>query len=109
MTQRGRMVSIVAMLAVGTTSVQAGPCSADIARFEQEVQASRADPDAGPSAPQSLAADRERQPTPQSVAAAKQQAQARFDAVFARAKTLDARNDPACVEALAEARLIYFQ
>ncbi len=103
------VVSIVMMLAVGTTSAQAGPCTADIAGFEAEVRAARASPNAGPSGPQSIGAQMEHQPTPESVARAKKQALTRFDAVLARAKTLDSQNDPACNDALAEARLIYFQ
>jgi hypothetical protein len=103
------ILSLVAMLVVGTASAHAGPCTADIARFEQEVQASKSSPDAGPGAPQSFAADLEHQPTPASVAAAKALAEAEFAAVLARAKTLDAQNDKACLEALAKARLVYFQ
>lgn len=115
MTRAGRLMraaripSIVATLAFGSTSAHAGPCAADIARLEQEIQASGASPDAGPSAPQSLAADLEHQPTPDSVAAARKLAEAEFATVLARAKSVDSGNDPACFGALAEARLIYFQ
>jgi len=101
--------SIVTMLAGGTTSAHAGPCGADIAGLEAEVRAARTSPDAGPSGPQSVGAQMEHQPTPESVARAKKQALAGFDAVLARAKTLDSQNDPACAGVLAEARLIYFQ
>jgi hypothetical protein len=103
------MLSVAATLVMGSTPAHAGPCAADIARFEQEVQASRASPDAGPGAPQSIGAQMEHQPTPASVAAAKALAEAEFAAVLARAKALDAQDDKACFEALAEARLIYFQ
>lgn len=100
------MVSIITTLVLGTMPAHAGPCTADIARFEQAV---RANPDAGPSAPQSLAADLEHQPTPESVARAKKQAQAGLEALLTRAKALDSQDDPACHDALAEARLVYFQ
>ena len=103
------IVSFVAALAIGTASAHAGPCTADIASFEAEVRAARGGPDAGPSGPQSIGAQMEHQPTPESVARAKKQAQARFDAVLARAKTLDSQSDAACAGVLAEARLLYFQ
>lgn len=103
------VVAIVTTLAEGSTPALAGPCTKDIARLEAEVRAAEANPNAGPSAPQSLAADLEHQPTPESVAAAKKQAEAAFEAVLARAKDLDSRGDPTCREVLAEARLIYFQ
>jgi len=105
----GCMLSIAAALVMGSTSAFAGPCAADIARFEQEIQALRATPDAGPSGPQSIGAQLEHQPTPESVAAARKLAEAEFAAILARAKSLDSRNDPACFSALAEARLVYFQ
>jgi hypothetical protein len=100
---------VAATFVASTAAAQAGPCTADIARLEQELLASRGTPDAGPSAPQSLAADQEHQPTPATVARAKMQAQAKFDAVIARAKKLDSQNDPACAGALTEARMIYFE
>ncbi len=103
------IASIVAALVIGTASAHAGPCTADIASFEAEVRAAQGSPDAGPSGPQSIGAQMEHQPTPESVARAKKQAQAGFDAVLARAKRLDSQNDPACAGALAEARLLYFQ
>lgn len=102
-------VWIVATLVIGAANAHAGPCTADIAQFEQAIRAAQGTPDAGPSAPQSLFADREYQPTPESVARAKKRAQAGFDAVLARAKALDSQNDPACSNVLAEARLIYFE
>lgn len=109
MKSKGHIGLIAATFVVGLAPAQAGPCTQDIARFEQAVRASRSNPQAGPSAPQSLAADLEHQPTPQSVARAKRLAEAGFDAVLARAKDLDSRGDPACDDALTEARLIYFQ
>lgn len=103
------LASIVATLTIGSTAVHAGPCTAEIARLEREVRAAQANPEAGPAAPQSLAADLEHQPTPETVAAAKKRAQAGFETVLARAKELDSRGDPACFDAVTDARLIYFQ
>ena len=83
-------------LIVGATFVlsavlaHAGPCSADIARFEKTVRHSTKNPEAGPTAPQSIDAQLGYQPTPSSVKRAKEGAQARFEAALTRAKTLDA-------------------
>ena len=76
-------------LSVGST--QAGPCSAEIAQFELAVRQSAGNPNAGPMARQSIAAQIDRQPTPSSVKRAEQRAQAKFAATLARAKRLDAR------------------
>jgi hypothetical protein len=51
-------------LLLGVTSVDAGPCTTAIARFEKAVRHSANDPEAGPTAPQSIAAQFEHQPTP---------------------------------------------
>jgi hypothetical protein len=59
-------------------------------------------------APQSLAAQLDRQPTPGSVKRAEERAQASFDAAMARAKRLDARGDrTGCTRALTAAKRMY--
>jgi hypothetical protein len=59
-------------------------------------------------APQSIAAQIDRQPTPGSVQRAEKRAQATFAATMARAKRLDARRDRAgCRRALAAAKRMY--
>jgi hypothetical protein len=59
-------------------------------------------------APQSVGAQIDRQPTPSSVKRAKEQAQAKFAAILARAKRLDARGDRAgCTQALDAAEAMY--
>jgi len=102
------------VLVVGTTlvlsvaSAPAGPCSAQIAQFEQAVRQSANNPAAGPMAPQSIGAQIDRQPTPGSVKRAEQRAQAAFNTALARAKQLDARGDRAgCRRALATAKGMY--
>jgi hypothetical protein len=100
------MIPIVATFASPT---QAGPCTEGIARLEAEVRAVQNLPDDGPSAPQSVGAQMEHQPTPESVTRAKRQARAGFVSILARAKKLDTQNDPACADVLAEARLVYFE
>ena len=99
---------VVATVGLGVASGQAGPCTSEIAQFEQVVRQSAGNPNAGPMAPQTVAAQLDRQPTPASIRRAQQQAQATFRATMARAKRLDARGDRAgCTRALAAARRMY--
>ena len=93
---------------LSTASAHAGPCSDDIAQFEQAVRQSASNPNAGPFAGQSIGAQLERQPTPGSVERAEARAQATFEAALARAKRLDARGNRAgCTKALAAAKRMY--
>jgi hypothetical protein len=99
---------VTAALGLGAATAHAGPCSSDIAQFEQAVRKSANNPDAGPTAPQSIGAQLDRQPTPASVKRAEQRAQATFEATLARAKQLDARgNRSGCTRALAAAKRMY--
>jgi hypothetical protein len=108
MNQSATAVFVIAALSLGTGSAQAGPCSSEIAQFEEAVRRSANDPNAGPTAPQSVAAQVDRQPTPGSVERAEKRAQAAFAAALARAKELDARGDRAgCTKALADAKRMY--
>jgi hypothetical protein len=89
-------------------SAQAGPCTDQIAQFEQAVRQSAGNPNAGPFARQSIGSQLDRQPTPASIKRAGERAQAAFDATLARAKRLDARGNRAgCTKALAQAKLMY--
>jgi hypothetical protein len=91
-----------------SSSAHAGPCSNAIAQFEQTVRQSANNPDAGPTARQSIGAQLDRQPTPGSVARAEARAEGSFDAALARAKRLDARGNRAgCSRALAAAKRMY--
>jgi hypothetical protein len=95
-------------LVLSVASAYAGPCSNQIAQFEQAVRQSANNPGAGPMAPQSVGAQIDRQPTPGSVKQAERRAQAAFNAALARAKRLDARGDRArCMRALATAKGMY--
>src|SRR5262245_3455443 len=99
---------VVAVSLLSTTSAHAGPCSNAIAQFEQAVRQSANNPDAGPTARQSIGAQLDRQPTPGSVARAEARAQKTFEAALARAKRLDARgNRVGCTRALNEAKRMY--
>src|SRR5215475_6023248 len=89
-------------------SAHAGPCSTEIAQFEQAVRQSANNPGAGPMAPQSIGAQIDRQPTPGSVKRANERAQTSFNAAMARAKRLDAQgNGSGCTRALAAAKRMY--
>jgi hypothetical protein len=95
-------------LGLNVASVHAGPCTADIARFELAVRQSAGKPDAGPFAPQSIGAQIDHQPTPASIKRAEKRARAIFAATLARAKRLDARSNRAgCTQALSAARDMY--
>jgi hypothetical protein len=97
-----------ALLCVDVSAAQAGPCSEDIANFEAEKHESAGMPGAGLTAPQSIGAQLDRQPTPGSVQRAQDRLKAKFAVAMARAKRLDARGDRAgCTRALAAAERMY--
>jgi hypothetical protein len=97
-----------ASLGLSVALAQAGPCSIEIAQFEQAVRQSANNPNAGPVASQSIGAQLGRQPTPGSVKRAAERARAAFDATLARAKRLDvAGNRAGCTRALTDAKLMY--
>jgi hypothetical protein len=115
LTERGNVVKVTAVLAVaalalglGAASAQAGPCSSEIAWFEQAVRQSAGNPSAGPMAPQTIGAQLGEQPTPASIRRAQRQARATFNATMARARRLDARGDGSgCNQALTAAKRMY--
>jgi len=101
---------LAAGLCPALTAAQAGPCTARIKQFEKTMRETSSDPGIGPGLPQSIGAQISHQPTPQSVNRAEERAQAGFEAVLARAKKLDREGKrAACMEALTDAKLIYFQ
>ncbi len=107
----GRVTTVIiaaTALGLGVAAAHAGPCTNEIAQFEQAVRQSAGNPNAGPMAPQSIGAQLDRQPTPGSIKRAEERAQATFAAAMARAKRLDARGDRAgCTRALAAAKRMY--
>ena len=106
---RGATASIIcAVLCLYTTFAQAGPCSEDIAQFEAAIRQSAGNPYAGLSAPQSVGAQLEHQPTQRSVKRAELRLRANFAAAMARAKLLDSRGDgTGCNSALSAAKRMY--
>jgi hypothetical protein len=98
---------VAAMLGLKIASAAAGPCAQQISDFEQVVRQAGKNPDAGPTARETVAAQLSHQPTPRSVQEAEQQAQETFQHALARAKALDAKDDPSCVQALAKAKELF--
>jgi hypothetical protein len=99
---------LCAVLCLCATVAQAGPCSEAIAQFEATIRQSAGNPNAGLTAPQSVSAQLDRQPTPESLKRAQERLQAKFSAEMARAKRLDARGDrTGCTRALSVARRMY--
>jgi hypothetical protein len=99
---------LITVIGLNPTVANAGPCSADIAQFETAIRQSSGNPYAGLTAPQSVAAQNDHQPTIASMKKAEQNLKANFAATMARARRLDARNDRAgCERALSAARKMY--
>src|SRR5262245_57518549 len=99
---------VAAAFGLGVASAHAGPCTSQIAQFEQAVRQSAGNPNAGPMAPQSIGAQLGYQPTPASIKRAEERAKATFAATLARAKRLDKQgNRVGCTRALAAAKQMY--
>src|SRR5258708_17663628 len=99
---------IWAVLAFAATNALAGPCTSDIADFEAAIRNSQGNPLAGLTAPQSVGAQLEHQPTPSSVKQAEQRLKATFAATMARAKRYDAQsNRLGCTRELNAAKQMY--
>jgi hypothetical protein len=97
-----------AALGLTPTFAEAGPCSADIAQFETAIRQSAGNPYAGLTAPQSVAAQDNRQPTVASMKKAERDLKAKFAATMAQAKRFDARNNRVgCEGALSVAKRMY--
>jgi hypothetical protein len=99
---------VCAVLALAATNALAGPCTSDIAQFEAAIRNSQGNPFAGLTAPQSIGADLNHQPTAASVAQAQQRLKKTFAATMARAKRYDAQgNRPGCTRELNAAKQMY--
>jgi hypothetical protein len=99
---------ILATLGVIPGFAHAGPCSDDIAQFQQTMRQSARNPNAGLTAPQSVGAQLDRQPTPASLKRAEDRLHAKFSARTARAERLDQQGDRAgCMRALSAAKKMY--
>ena len=99
---------VCALFGLNISVAEAGPCSADIAQFEKAIRDSAGNPFAGLTAPQSVAAQIEHQPTQESVKRAQDRLREKFSANMARAKRLDAKGDRSgCTSALSAAKRMY--
>jgi hypothetical protein len=97
-----------AVFALAATNASAGPCTSDIAQFEAAIRASQGNPLAGLTAPQSVGAQLEHQPTPASVKAAQARLKKTFAATMAQARRYDAQGNAAgCTRALTAAKRMY--
>lgn len=107
--QSGLLFSIASVaLLYGTGVAYSGPCTAQIADFEQQISSLPAGPQTGPTAPQSVGAQLGHQPTPSSVQQGEHAARADADAALERARKEDAAgNADGCNGALVEARRFY--
>jgi hypothetical protein len=92
------------ILGMSMAWAQAGPCTSEISKIEQAVN----EPNSmyAPTARQTVGAQLNRQPTPESIARAEQKADAHYDQVLSKAKSLDAANNPDCENAVKELKLL---
>jgi hypothetical protein len=108
---RGRIAAgliLGAALGLNPTFAKAGPCSADIAQFEAAIRQSAGNPFAGLTAPQSVAAQNDRQPTIASMKKTDRDLKAKFAATMGQAKRFDAQNNrTGCERALSAAKQMY--
>jgi hypothetical protein len=103
-----RVLVACASTIVISDTAKAGPCTTDIAQFEAAIRRSAGNPNAGLTAPQSVGAQLEHQPTPESIKRANERLHARFAATMARAKQLDAQGDRnGCSATLNAAKRMY--
>jgi hypothetical protein len=92
-------------LLCGGNAAHSGPCTAQIAQLERQMLRSLADPDNGPTAPQTVEAQLHHQPTPVAVQGAESQARADAGGALQRALKADTDGDAAaCVVALEEVK-----
>jgi hypothetical protein len=99
---------VCALLGLSISIADAGPCTIEIAQFEKAIHDSASNPYAGLMAPQSVAAQIDRQPTPESLEQTRNRLRSQFAATMARAKRMDAKGDRAgCTSALNAARRMY--
>ena len=91
-----------------STTAFAGPCTSQIAEFEAAIRQSSANPLAGLTTRQTVAAQLDRQPTPDSVKQANERLRSQFDATMAQAKRHDEQGDHSgCTRALSAAKRMY--
>jgi hypothetical protein len=101
-------VVVVASLVSGVGFAHAGSCTAQVAHVERQIRHSAVNPIEGPTAPQTLAAQLSRQPTPALVQRAERRADALAAAALERAREADGDgNATACTQAVNEVKDLY--
>jgi hypothetical protein len=100
------VIALAATLRIASAS--AGPCAGEIADFRNSLSRDKnGEPTFVGTAPQSIAAQLEHQPTHESVEHAKKQAQAQILMVVTQAEALDSEGKKSeCRNALAKAKLL---
>ena len=100
------ILAIVAILNIGTAN--AASCTEEIARFQNDLpRGANGEPTFVGTAPQSIGAQLEHQPTPISVESAKKEARSQIFKALARAQALDLQNRPSeCREAIARVKIL---
>jgi hypothetical protein len=100
------IVAIVATLSIGRANAES--CTEEIAKFQNALpRDENGEPTFVGTAPESIGAQLEHQPTPISVERAKKDAQSQIFRALAQAKTLDSQGRPReCREAIARAKLL---
>jgi hypothetical protein len=109
MSHSASVALVIALAAsLGAAPASAGPCAAKVAQLRASLgQAAGGGTAVVGSAPQSIDAQLEHQPTPASVERAEKNAKAEIFAVLAQAESLDAQGrQHACRQALRKARLL---
>ena len=101
-------LSIICLgLGLHAGTAEAGPCTSQIEQLEISLRQAGGLVAAAPSGPESIGAKLHHQPTPDSVARARQAAQSRVDDILAQAKQLDAKGEAdECRRAVANAKLL---
>ena len=99
---------VCAVLCLNIPVALAGPCSEAIDQFEAAIRQSAGNPNAGLMAPQSIAAQLDRQPTVASMNREEKRLKSEFAATMARAKRLNTKGDwNGCSKALNAAKRMY--
>jgi hypothetical protein len=104
------LVSAVAATALLSAigAAYGGPCTAQITQLEQQISLAEANPEVGPSAPETLGAQLHREPTPETLQRSEHKANAAADMALERARKADADGDAnVCTKALKEAKNLY--
>jgi hypothetical protein len=101
-------VFIVVASCLDVAAASAGSCGAEITSFQRTLQQQeRLNPGRIGTAPQTIAAELEHQPTPKSAERAKNCAKSEIAAVLARAEKLDAEDrEGECIGEIETARLL---